>query len=59
MAQTTSDKRVVVVSVTRAEMTDLLGAQAQAAFIIDFTPDNVEVVDTGDGFEVSFTKTTA
>ena len=55
MATTTSDKRQVRVAVTRAEMSNLLGTQANAAGFIDFTPDSTEIFDNGTaGFEIVF-----
>ena len=55
MATTLSDKRIVNVNVTRAELATLLGEKAQQAGLINFTPDSVEVFDNGDtGFEIRF-----
>lgn len=60
MATTTKDSRIVRVSVTNAELTNLLSAQAQAAGFIDFDPDRTEIVSQGasGGFEVVFEKDT-
>jgi hypothetical protein len=58
MAITTSDKRVVRVEVSQEELTALLSAQANAAGIIDFAPDRVDMINNGDGWEVLFEKDT-
>jgi hypothetical protein len=59
MARTTSDVRVVRISVTRLELNTLLGNQAQQTGLIDFAPDTTEIMDQGEaGFEVIFTKDT-
>jgi hypothetical protein len=58
MAVTTSDKRVVRVSITGEELTTLLSTQAKAAGIIDFDPDRVDLLNNGDGWEVIFDKDT-
>lgn len=55
MAETTSDERTVRITTTRAELTQLLGDKAQEAGLIDFDPDDCEVHDNGDGFELVFT----
>ena len=54
MATTTSDKRVVYVEATRAEVASLIGSKALELGLIDFTPDNVEIFDTGEGFSIVF-----
>lgn len=54
MASTTSDKRVVRVALSNAELTNMLGEKALAAGFIDFTPDYVELVNNGDGWEAVF-----
>lgn len=54
MATKTVDRREVIISVTEAEMNNLLGSKAQEAGLIDFAPSTIEVVRTGDGFEVYF-----
>ena len=60
MASTTKDSRIVRVSITEAELAQLLGAKAIEAGVIDFTPDRVEVFaqGAGAGFEVMFEKDT-
>lgn len=55
MATTTSDKRIVRIAVTRAELAALLGAKAKEAGLIDFDPETTEVYDNGvNGFEIYF-----
>lgn len=58
MATTTSDKRVVRVSLTDAELATVLGSKALEIGIIDFTPDRVELVNNGNGWEAVFEITT-
>lgn len=59
MATKTKDTRLVHVTVTNAELTNLISAQAKAAALIDFDPDRVEVLDQGDeNFEIIFQKDT-
>lgn len=59
MAETTSDRRVVVVKVTRAEMAQLLGSKAKEAGLIDFDPDRTQIIDNGStGFDIQFDKDT-
>lgn len=54
MATTTSDKRVVRVSLSSAELANVLGAKALEVGIIDFTPDRVELINQGNGWEAVF-----
>lgn len=57
MAVTQSDRRVVRVSVSRTELVNLLGQKAREAGLIDFDPDETDVIDNGEtGFEIVFTK---
>jgi hypothetical protein len=60
MATTTSDKRIVRVTVTEAEMSALIGQKAKDAGLIDFDPDRIEVFHQGQGagYEVTFELTT-
>ncbi len=58
MAITASDKRVVRINVTDAELNNLLATQAKAAGLIDFDPDRVDLVKGQSGWEVIFDKET-
>ena len=45
MATTKRDQRVVTVEVSRAELITLLAERAKQAGLIDFDPDNIQVVE--------------
>lgn len=46
MPKVERDQRIVRVSVTKAELVDLLGTRAKQAGLIDFDPDNIVVAET-------------
>lgn len=57
MATVERDQRIVRVSVTKAEMRDLLGTRARQAGLIDFDPDNIIVQETDaatGAYEITF-----
>lgn len=56
MANVTQDKTVVRVAASLGEFTNMLSDAANAAGLISFVPDRVEVHDNGDGWEIVFEK---
>jgi hypothetical protein len=45
MATTQRDQRIITVEVSRAELITLLADRAKQAGLIDFDPDNIQVVE--------------